>query len=174
MCLFPDTTKPFGPKPASSEYVSVPTTRSTGAEATDETDVSSAHDTVSDTRALRSAHQGATNITGETKRETRPEDTGKKDEPGTLVSTRDGAGKEKGTDDSLTGRGQPQFGDSSSGAKLGRDVEAKEGDVDAEEESFAVGDKVAIKVSENVLVELQEDYGGFTERMAQVTINVKR
>ena len=170
MCLFPDTTKPFGPKPASAEYVSVPTTRSNGAEATDKTDVSSAHGTVSDTRALMSAPQGATNITGETKRETRPEDTGKKDEPGTLVSSsRDGACKEKSTDDSLTGKGQPQLCDSSSGAKLGRDVEAREGDVDAEEESFAVGDKVAIKVSENVLVELQEDYGGCTEGMAQVT-----
>ena len=52
--------------------------------------------------------------------------------------------------------------------KLGDDVEAREGSVDVEEECFAVGDKVAIKVSENVLVELQEDYGGCTEGMTQV------
>ena len=63
---------------------------------------------------------------------------------------------------------QPQVCDSSSEPKLeGEGAKAKVA-CDTEEEPFAVGDKVAIKVSENDLVELQEDFGGCTESMIKV------
>ena len=158
--MFSDTTKPFEPKPASSESALVSTTCPNGAESTAETDVSSTHnpessapeadDTNTDT-ATSPATGGTTNFGDEAKRETQSEELWKKKASGTT-------------------EGQSQFGDSSSGAKFGGDVEAREGSVGVEEECFAVGDKVAVKVSENVLVELQDDYGGCTESMIKVTI----
>ena len=166
--LSSDTTKPFQPNPLSSD--SAISTRHSN-----ETDAARAHnhysfspkadDTISYAGTSAAPH-AATNIADEAEREPRTEETRKKKDSGSASGRDPETDNEESTHDS--GRGQSQFGESSSEAKLGDDVEAREGSVDVEEECFAVGDKVAIKVSENVLVELQEDYGGCTEGMIQV------
>ena len=199
-CLFSDTTKPFEPKPASSESALISTTCLKGAESTTETDVSSAHnpetsapeadDTNTDTGTPPTPgtntdtgtsptpgtntdtetppkQGGTTDFGDEAKRETQSEELWKKKDSGIVVD-RDETDRQKRSANDVGTEGQSQFGDSSYGAKFGGDGEAREGSVDVEEECFAVGDKVAIKVSENVLVELQEDYGGCTEGMIQV------
>ena len=213
-CLFSDTTKPFEPKPASSESALISTTCLKGAESTTETDVSSAHnpessapeadDTNTDTGTPPTPGTntdtgtpptpgtntdtgtsptpgtntdtetpptpgGTTDFGDEAKRETQSEELWKKKDSAIVVD-RDETDRQKRSANDVRTEGQSQFGDSSYGAKFGGDGEAREGSVDVEEECFAVGDKVAIKVSENVLVELQEDYGGCTESMIKVTI----
>ena len=200
--MFSDTTKPFEPKPASSESALISTTCLKGAESTTETDVSSAHnpetsapeadDTNTDTGTPPTPgtntdtgtsprpgtntdtetppkQGGTTDFGDEAKRETQSEELWKKKDSGIVVD-RDETDRQKRSANDVGTEGQSQFGDSSYGAKFGGDGEAREGSVDVEEECFAVGDKVAIKVSKNVLVELQEDYGGCTESMIKVTI----
>ena len=163
--LSSDTTKPFQPNPLSSDSA-ISTRHSNGTDAARTHNHASfppeADDTISDTGTSAAPH-AAKNTADEAKHETRPEETRKKKDSGSASGRDPDTINEESTHDS--GRGQSQFGDSS----FGGDVEAREGSVDVEEECFAVGDKVAIKVSENVLVELQEDYGGCTERMTQVT-----
>ena len=166
--LSSDTTKPFQPNPLSSDSA-ISTRHSNG------TDAARAHnhdsfppeadDTISDT-GISAAPQAAKNTADDAKHETRTEETLKKKDSGSAIGRDPETDNEESTH--YSGRVQSQFGDSSYEAKLGADVEATEGDVNVEEESFAVGDKVAIKVSENVLVELQEDYGGCTKEMTQV------
>ena len=166
--LSSDTTKPFQPRPLSSDS-GISTRHSNGKDAARAHNHDSffpkADDTVSDT-GISAAPHAAKTIADEAKHETRTEETRKKKDSGSACGRDPETDNEESTHD--FGRGQSQFGDSSSGAKFDGDVEAREGSVDVEEESFAVGDKVAIKVSENVLVELQEDYGGCTEGMIQV------
>ena len=175
--MFSDTTKPFEPKPASSESALISATCPKGAESTTETNVSSAHspessaleadDTNTDT-GTSPTPGGTTDFGDEAKREIQSEELWKKKDSGIVVD-RDETDRQKRSTNDVGTEGQSHFGDSSYGAKFGGDGEAREGSVDVEEECFAVGDKVAIKVSENVLVELQEDYGGCTEGMTQVT-----
>ena len=200
--MFSDTTKPFEPKPASSESALISATCPKGAESTTETNVSSAHspessaleadDTNTDTgtpptpgtytdigispppgtntdTGTSPTPGGTTDFGDEAKREIQSEELWKKKDSGIVVD-RDETDRQKRSTNDVGTEGQSHFGGSSYGAKFGGDGEAREGSVDVEEECFAVGDKVAIKVSENVLVELQEDYGGCTESMIKVTI----
>lgn len=174
--FFSDTTKQFQPKPVSSDSA-VSSTHSHGVETTAETDISKAKnhnssspeadDTTSTSEALPTSH-GAKNIGDEEKCEIRPEGTCKKKDSGIVIDG-DGADREKSSND--TGKEeQPRFGDSSSEPKLDEKAETAEAALDVEKESFAVGDKVAIKVPENVLADLQEDYGGCSGGMIKVTM----
>ena len=166
--LSSDTTKPFQPNPLSNDSA-ISKRHSNGTDATTAHNHDSfspeADDIISDTGTSAAPH-AAKIIADEAKREPRTEETRKKKDSESASGRDSETDNDESTHDS--GRGQSQFCESSSEAKLGDDVEAREGSVDVEEECFAVGDKVAIKVSENVLVELQEDYGGCTEGMIQV------
>ena len=104
------------------------------------------------------------------------DDTGKEDRPDKQKSCTDDTGKDdrpdkqKSCTDDTRKEEHPEFSDVSSEAKPDHHVEATKTAVDVEEEPFVVGDKVTIKVTENILIELQENYGGCTESMAKVTM----
>ena len=170
--------KSFEPKPASSEQVLMLTAHSNGAETTAETDISigQTHDssspgldnTISDSGTSPTS-DGTTNIADEAKCDTGSEEHWNKKDPGIVVD-RDRPDKQKSCTDDTGKEEQPEFSDVSSEAKPDRHVEATETAVDVEEEPFVVGDKVTFKVTENILIELQENYGGCTESMTKVTI----
>ena len=155
----------------------LPTTHANGAEPTAETDVSrdqnrdssspkADDDTMPDTAGTTPTSDGTPN---EAKCETPSEENWKKKDSGIVLG--DTAYKEDSVGNTGQEDLQPQVCDSSSEpVKLDGKIEAAKAACDTEEESFAVGDKVAIKVSENTLKELQENCGGCTEGMTMVTI----
>ena len=176
--MFSDTIKPVEPKPLSSGSM-LSTTHSNGAEPTAETDVfrdqnrqssspKADDDTMSNPAGTTHTSDGTTNSPNEAKCETPSEESGEKTDS-EIVVDQDRVDIEDSTDN-IGKEVQPPVCDSSSEPKLDGEVEAAKASCDTEEESFVVGDKVAIKVSENTLKELQDNFGGCTEGMTKVTM----